>query len=517
MRTNRTSETTLVVAAQSGDRQAMEELLATHLPFVYTIVSRAMDGEPDADDVVQETMLRVVRELPQLHHPGSFRAWLAAITVRQVSTQQYRGHRRSRRTAGLDEITEAAEAEPGFEDVSVLNLDLARQRGQLVRARQWLDQKDQTLLALWWLEIAGQFTRADLAQALEVSIAHATVRIQRLRIQLDLSRAIQAAIEARPRCADLDAVLRGWDGRKTSAWRKRIARHTRSCPVCRPRADDLIPPEGLLFALLPVPLALTAGVLDKITLGGTAAGTSSAALTGGKAGFATHALHAIAAHPVTVLLVTGSVVAGTAAVTSNWPTDRSTPPVVIAVPSASPDVPDAPSPTRTALRPSRTTPRAIPTTTSTRAKALALRTGPASLESAGVPGRFVSTALTYGVLTAAGPGSSRGTRAQATFDVVTGLADPACFSFRLSGGDYLRHSSWRLRTFGNDGTALFRGDATFCPGPGATQGSITLESSNYPGWFLHHRGDQLWVDQDNGTKQFLADSSFFVRSPLANE
>ena len=95
-----------------------------------------------------------------------------------------------------------------------------------------------------------------------------------------------------------------------------------------------------------------------------------------------------------------------------------------------------------------------------------------------------------------------------------GLADRACFSFRLADGQYLRHSSWRLRSFPDDGSALFRGDATFCPGAGSTPESITLESSNYPGWFLHHRGNQLWVDQANGTDTFLADSSFRVRSPL---
>jgi len=510
MRTNRANEATLIAAAQAGDRRAMEELLSAHLALVYTIARRAMNGHPDVDDVVQETMLRALRELPKLQHPESFRAWLAAIAVRQISTSRHRGRLQLRRTVDLDELSEDAEAEPGFEDISVLNLELAGQRRQLVRARQWLDPKDQTLLSLWWLETTGQLTRAELAQALEVSVAHATVRIQRMRTQLDLSRVLEAAIEAKPRCADLNTLLHGWDGRTSSPWRKRIARHTRSCPVCLRNADALVAPEGLLvtITLLPVPVALATGLLGKITLGGSAAGASTAALSGGKAGFTAQFAHVLAAHPVTVMVMTGSLITGTAAVTAHWPEDRTTAPVEITVPSSPPP---APRPTRSTPRPAAATPIATTTTQ----PVLSLAPGPASLESANEPGLFVSTTQTLGVLTLVGPSSSQQIRAQSTFEVVAGLGDPSCFSFRLDNGQYLRHSSWRLRTFANDGSALFRGDATFCPGAGSTPGSITLESSNYSGWFIHRRGNQLWVDQANGTDQFLADSSFRVRSPLA--
>ena len=509
MRTNRANEAILIVAAQAGDRRAMEELLSAHLPLVYTIVRRAMDGDPDVDDVVQETMLRALRELPKLLHPESFRAWLAAIAVRQISTQQRRGRLRTMRTADLDELTEAAEAEAGFEDITVLQLELAGQRRQLVRARQWLDPKDQTLLSLWLLETAGQLTRAELAEALGLSIAHATVRIQRMRAQLDLSRVLEAAIEAGRRCTDLDAVLTGWDGRTSSSWRKRIARHTRSCPVCLRTADGLMTPESLFVAvaLLPVPLTLAAGLLGQLTLGGSAA-TSTAALGGGKAGLASQLLHVVAAHPVTVMVVTGSVISGSAVVTTNWADDHTTPPVVIAIPSTTPA---APRPT-----PSTSRPTATATTAAATPPAGTLASGPASLESVSESGLFVSIAQTLGVLASGGPGSNRQIRAQATFEVVAGLADPSCFSFRLDNGQYLRHSSWRLRASANDGSALLRGDATFCPGTGSAPGSITLESSNYPGWFLHRRDNQLWVDQSNGTDQFLADSSFRVRSPLVS-
>jgi hypothetical protein len=44
---------------------------------------------------------------------------------------------------------------------------------------------------------------------------------------------------------------------------------------------------------------------------------------------------------------------------------------------------------------------------------------------------------------------------------------------------------------------------------------VSLESSNYPGWFLHHRGDELWVDHADGSAAFRARSSFRTRAGLA--
>jgi DNA-directed RNA polymerase specialized sigma24 family protein len=47
-----------VLAAQRGDREALDSLVAAYLPLVYNVVGRAMNGHSDVDDVVQETMLR---------------------------------------------------------------------------------------------------------------------------------------------------------------------------------------------------------------------------------------------------------------------------------------------------------------------------------------------------------------------------------------------------------------------------------------------------------------------------
>src|SRR5688500_20378800 len=73
----------LVVSAQAGDRDALDQLIAAHLPVIYGVVGRALGGHADVDDLVQDTMIKVMRGLPGLREPDRFRAWAITIAYRQ--------------------------------------------------------------------------------------------------------------------------------------------------------------------------------------------------------------------------------------------------------------------------------------------------------------------------------------------------------------------------------------------------------------------------------------------------
>src|SRR3954452_1031277 len=105
MRVGGTIETSLVAAARAGDRRAVDDLVRSSLPLVYTIVRRVLDGHPDADDVVQGIMGRTLRQRPALRKPESFRSWLTAIAVHQIGTPLHRRAAGERRVASLDEAT----------------------------------------------------------------------------------------------------------------------------------------------------------------------------------------------------------------------------------------------------------------------------------------------------------------------------------------------------------------------------------------------------------------------------
>ncbi|MFF0295247.1 sigma-70 family RNA polymerase sigma factor [Kitasatospora sp. NPDC004614] len=245
--------TTLVGRAQHGDRQAVAELVGDHLPLVYNVVGRALSGHPDTDDVVQETMLRAVDGLPGLRDPAGFRSWLVAIALNQVR----RRFRDEGDEGALREAPDAAAvADPSadFVGLTIVRLGLSEQRREVAEATRWLDEGDRDLLALWWLEAAGELSRAELAAALEVSPQHAAVRVQRMKGQLEAARMAVRALAAVPGCAWLAELTAGWDGVPSALWRKRIGRHVRECAVCGEHRRGLMPAEGLLAGLAMVPL-----------------------------------------------------------------------------------------------------------------------------------------------------------------------------------------------------------------------------------------------------------------------
>lgn len=251
-------ESALISAAQAGDRRAREQLVAAYLPLLYNIVGRALNGHTDVDDVVQESVFRMLRALDELRTPDRFRSWLVAIAMNEI-----RGHWRARHAGAIpvermDDRFDTVDPGADFVDLTILRLGLTGQRRQVAEATRWLDEDDRELLSLWWLEAAGQLSRAEVAAALELSPEHAAVRVQRMKARLDTARVVVGALAAEPRCVLLEDIIAGWDGAPSALWRKRVARHARDCTVCSGYGSGLVPAEGLLVGLALVPPAAVA-------------------------------------------------------------------------------------------------------------------------------------------------------------------------------------------------------------------------------------------------------------------
>ncbi|MEW1757120.1 sigma-70 family RNA polymerase sigma factor [Streptomyces cyaneofuscatus] len=251
--------TALIAAARNGDQEAKDRLVAAYLPLLYNVVGRALNGHADVDDVVQETVLRMLRSLPELRDPERFRSWLVAIAMNEIRRHWREGQSGTVSAGRLDDAYDLADPRADFVELTILRLGLTGQRRQVAEATRWLDEDDRALLSLWWLETAGQLSRAEVAAALELSAQHTAVRVQRMKAQLEAARVVVGALAADPPCVLLEDILAGWDGVPSALWRKRLARHARECTVCSGHGSGLVPAEGLLVGLALVPVAGAAG------------------------------------------------------------------------------------------------------------------------------------------------------------------------------------------------------------------------------------------------------------------
>ncbi|MET8412661.1 sigma-70 family RNA polymerase sigma factor [Streptomyces sp. NPDC005195] len=251
-----------VKAARDGDAGAVERLTAGALPLVYNVVGRAAESDLDVDDIVQDTMVAVIRALPDLRDTAKFRSWLVAIAVRQLTDARRRA--RSGRLRTLEHADERHAPEPDFATLFLLRQSLSAEQRQVAAATAWLDPSHRDLLSLWWLEACGRLSRKDIAAAMNLPAAHLAVQVQRMKTQLDVARTVVRALSRTPRCAELTELAGPGDPTPSTLLRKRIARHLRSCDACGRSAGRLIPPERLLAGL---PLLLPGRAGDPVEAG----------------------------------------------------------------------------------------------------------------------------------------------------------------------------------------------------------------------------------------------------------
>jgi RNA polymerase sigma-70 factor (ECF subfamily) len=85
------------------DEEAWERLVAIYRPWIVGWVGRQGLNDTDAEDLAQDILVVVLRELPFFQHnrrPGAFRSWLRAIAVHRV--QEFVRSRKYRPRPGGD-------------------------------------------------------------------------------------------------------------------------------------------------------------------------------------------------------------------------------------------------------------------------------------------------------------------------------------------------------------------------------------------------------------------------------
>lgn len=93
------SDAQLVQCYQKGDRKAGNVLCQRYWIFLYRFFKRKIRGsrEEDIEDLVQETFMEALKNLPDLQSPASFRAWFYRITRRVlrswINVQEKQGTR----------------------------------------------------------------------------------------------------------------------------------------------------------------------------------------------------------------------------------------------------------------------------------------------------------------------------------------------------------------------------------------------------------------------------------------
>jgi len=183
----RLEEDNLVRAAQTGDSDALAELLTRNRDSLYRVARRFTLNGHEAEDLVQDTMLRAIRKFDTFRGHSKFSTWLISIVTNSALSAKRRG--KNLHWISLDESAATPDG-PRVREFPDHREDpeqeFARQEliGILGSMLQRQSAKDQVILRRYALD---EEPIEDVAKALGLSPSSAKSRIYRARRRLTRS------------------------------------------------------------------------------------------------------------------------------------------------------------------------------------------------------------------------------------------------------------------------------------------------------------------------------------------
>ncbi len=171
----------LVLArARRGELQALEQIYRMYERPVYTLGLRLCGGKDEADEVLQETFLEVVRSIKSYRGDGRIGAWL-----RQVTTSKALGKLRKMRTrqAELNGDDPLEQAEDHYLDSPRMVLTEQPERIDLERALARLPAT--TRVVVWLHDVLGH-SHPEIATLMGRSVSFSKSRLARAHSRLRL-------------------------------------------------------------------------------------------------------------------------------------------------------------------------------------------------------------------------------------------------------------------------------------------------------------------------------------------
>lgn len=107
------------------DQESWQDFFNTYWRLIYGVATKAGLTEDEAQDVVQDTMVSVARQLPNFKYDsaaGSFKSWLFLITRRRIADHLRRAYRQvkiAQPAPGATSRTELIERVPGPPDTGL--------------------------------------------------------------------------------------------------------------------------------------------------------------------------------------------------------------------------------------------------------------------------------------------------------------------------------------------------------------------------------------------------------------
>jgi len=172
-------EERLLLRAIDGDSEAFSKLMEAHEHRMYAVAFRMCGNREDAQDCLQESMLRIYRAISGFKGQSSFSTWIYRITINTCLDELRR--RKMRKTTSLDNLLDTGWSPSDSMDTPENNSIRMEQRRMIEQAISSLP--DDMRAAIVLRDIQG-FPYETIASALDTNVGTIKSRISRGREKL---------------------------------------------------------------------------------------------------------------------------------------------------------------------------------------------------------------------------------------------------------------------------------------------------------------------------------------------
>ncbi|WP_371406335.1 sigma-70 family RNA polymerase sigma factor [Kribbella sp. NBC_00662] len=202
----------LLDAARAGDEHAFAQLVDPWRGELHAHCYRMLGSDADAEDAVQETLVRAWKGLPGYEDRGSIRPWLYKIATNRCLTQIGRRSLEELEPYPESRLSWTSSLSPEAELLALESVELA-----FVASLQRLSALQRAVLLL---RDVLAFSAREVAEVLETSVAAVNSALQRARAVVSAVPSQQEALHALGEAGERDLVRRymaAWEAHDVDA------------------------------------------------------------------------------------------------------------------------------------------------------------------------------------------------------------------------------------------------------------------------------------------------------------
>jgi RNA polymerase sigma factor (sigma-70 family) len=173
----------LIRRCLAGDQKACRDLVHRYQRQVFSVVIRVVRQAEDAEDLTQETFVRMFRALSRYDLERPFAAWLFTIATR-LAIDQLRRKRVKTLSLNVAEPGSTEERTIDVEDPGLKPDEIASNAEEEIRTQQLIDSLPEHYRIMVLLRHQQDLSYEEIAEALNMPLGTVKARIHRARALL---------------------------------------------------------------------------------------------------------------------------------------------------------------------------------------------------------------------------------------------------------------------------------------------------------------------------------------------